>query len=193
MIFTRTELAGAVLVDIERREDSRGYFARTYCEREFAAHGLPARMVQANVSCTRRAGTLRGMHWQSAPHEEDKLVRCVRGAVWDAIVDIRAGSDTYCRWLGIELNEGNGRMLFVPKGFAHGFITLSDDAVVVYQMSEFYTPAAARGARHDDSAFGIDWPLAATDMSEKDRTWPDFVRQGAIGKVFESAQGGTHA
>ena len=177
MIFTATALAGATLIDLERREDARGYFARTYCEREFAAHGLPTRMVQANVSMTHRAGTLRGMHYQSAPHAEDKLVRCVRGAIWDAIVDIRPGSATYCRWLGVELSESNGRMLLVPKGFAHGFVALSDDAVVSYQMSEFHTPAAARGARHDDRAFRIEWPVPVTEMSESDRVWPEFIRE----------------
>jgi dTDP-4-dehydrorhamnose 3,5-epimerase len=177
MIFTATELVGATIVDLERREDARGYFARTYCEREFEAHGLPTRMVQTNVSLTRRAGTLRGMHYQSAPHQEDKLVRCAHGAIWDAIVDIRPGSATYCKWLGVELSESNGRMLLVPKGFAHGFVTLSNDAIVCYQMSQFYTPGAERGARHDDAAFGIEWPVPVTDMSEKDRSWPDFVRE----------------
>jgi dTDP-4-dehydrorhamnose 3,5-epimerase len=177
MIFRPTELAGATLVDLERHEDARGYFARAYCEREFGAHGLPTRMVQTNVSLTRRAGTLRGMHYQSMPHEEDKLVRCVRGAIWDAIVDIRPGSATYCRWLGVELSESNGRMLLVPKGFAHGFVALSDNATVLYQMSEFYTPGAERGARHDDPAFAIKWPVLATEMLEKDRAWPDFLRK----------------
>lgn len=179
MEFRPTALAGATLIELERREDARGYFARTFCEREFQAHGLPARMVQTNVSYTRRAGTLRGMHCQAAPHEEDKLVRCVHGAIWDAIVDIRPGSPTYCRWLGVELSESNGRMLLVPKGFAHGFITLTDDASVCYQMSEFHTPAAERGFRHDDPAFGIDWPVQVTQISEKDRTWPDFVREAS--------------
>jgi dTDP-4-dehydrorhamnose 3,5-epimerase len=177
MIFTFTELAGAVLIDIEPLEDARGFFARTYCEREFGAQGLPTRMVQANVSWTSRAGTLRGMHWQVAPHEEDKLVRCVRGAIWDAIVDIRPASKTYCRWLGVELTERNGRMLLVPKGFAHGFITLSDDTAVAYQMSEFHAPAAARGARHDDPAFRIEWPVPAKEIADKDRAWPDFIRE----------------
>jgi dTDP-4-dehydrorhamnose 3,5-epimerase len=177
MIFKTTELAGAALVELERREDARGFFARTYCEREFGAHGLPTRMVQASMSLTRRAGTLRGMHYQSSPHAEDKLVRCVRGAIWDAIVDIRPESATYCKWLGVELSESNGRMLLVPKGFAHGFVALSNDAAVCYQMSEFYAPEAQCGARHDDPAFGIRWPVPVTDMSEKDRAWPDFVRE----------------
>jgi dTDP-4-dehydrorhamnose 3,5-epimerase len=174
MIFTATELEGATLIDLERRIDDRGFFARTYCEREFAAHGLPARMVQSNLSFTRRAGTLRGMHFQARPHEEDKLVRCVRGAIWDAIVDIRPGSPTFCKWIGVELNEDNGRMLLVPKGFAHGFVTLTDDVAVCYQMSQFYAPGTERGARHDDPAFGIAWPVPIVHMADKDRDWPDF-------------------
>lgn len=179
MIFTKTALAGATIIDLERREDERGYFARTYCEREFAEHGLAARMVQSNVSLTRQAGTLRGMHFQAAPHAEDKLVRCARGAVWDAIVDIRPESPTYCQWIGVELSDANGRMLLVPQGFAHGFVSLTDDAVVLYQVSEFYTPGAERGARHDDPAFGIRWPIPIRAMSDKDRSWPAFVREGA--------------
>jgi dTDP-4-dehydrorhamnose 3,5-epimerase len=174
MIFTPCELAGAFLVELEPKEDARGYFSRVYCEREFLAKGLPRMAAQANVSMTRRAGTLRGMHWQHAPHEEDKLVRCVSGSVWDVIVDIRPGSPTYCRWLGVELSDSNQRMLFVPKGFAHGFLTRSDDVVVSYMMSQFHEPAAAAGARHDDPAFGIEWPGAVMDMSEKDRLWPPF-------------------
>ena len=176
MIFTATELPGATLIDPEPRADARGSFARIYCEREFEARGLPSRMVQSNVSVSHRAGTLRGMHWQAAPHQEDKLVRCVRGAIWDAIVDIRPGSPTYCRWIGIELSEANGRMLLVPKGYAHGFITLSDDTVVCYQMSEFYAPGFERGARPDDPAFGIAWPMPPDVVAEKDLAWPDFVR-----------------
>jgi dTDP-4-dehydrorhamnose 3,5-epimerase len=176
MKFTPTQLPGAVLIETQPHQDDRGWFARTYCEREFEAQGLPSRMVQANLSLTRRTGTLRGLHWQSAPHEEDKLVRCVRGAIWDAIVDIRPASPSYCKWLGVELSESNGRMLLVPRGFAHGFVTLTDDAAVHYLMSLFYAPDAARGARHDDPAFGIEWPVPVRDMSDKDRTWPDFAR-----------------
>ncbi|MCL4182255.1 MAG: dTDP-4-dehydrorhamnose 3,5-epimerase [Burkholderiaceae bacterium] len=180
MIFTKTALQGATLIDIERREDARGFFARTYCEREFAAHGLPARMVQTNMSLTRHAGTLRGMHYQASPHSEDKLVRCAHGAIWDAIVDIRPESPTYCKWIGVELSEANGRMLLVPKGFAHGFVTLTDDVMVVYQVSEFYAPDASLGARHDDPAFGIEWPVPIRSMSDKDAGWPDFVRKDGL-------------
>ena len=181
MIFTKTALAGAMIIDVERREDARGYFGRTYCEREFQANGLPARMVQANVSVTHQASTLRGMHYQLPPHAEDKLVRCVRGAIWDVIVDIRPGSPTYCQWIGIELNDFGARMLLVPKGFAHGFITLTDDAMVNYQVSEFYSPAAEGDARHDDPAFAIKWPVPILSMSDRDRSWPDFVRQEGTG------------
>jgi dTDP-4-dehydrorhamnose 3,5-epimerase len=175
MIFTATELPGATVVDLEPRRDERGQFARTWCEREFAAHGLPSRMVQGSVSVNHQAGTLRGMHFQGAPHQEDKLVRCLKGAIWDAIVDLRPESPTYCRWIGVELTESNGRMLLVPKGFAHGFITLTDDAVVSYQMSAFYEPTAERGARHDDPAFDIRWPQPVRQISDKDRSWPDFI------------------
>jgi len=182
MIFTPCELAGAFLVELEPREDARGYFSRVYCEREFVAHGLPRLAAQANVSMTRRAGTLRGMHYQRPPHEEDKLVRCVRGSIWDVIVDIRPDSPTYCRWLGVELTESNQRMLLVPKGFAHGFLTRCDDVVVTYMMSEFYAPAAAAGARYDDPVFGIEWPGPVTDMSEQDRGWPPFRAPASMRK-----------
>lgn len=174
MKFTETALQGAFLIDLERREDTRGFFARTYCEQEFARHGLPERMVQTNMSLTRQAGTVRGMHYQLAPHAEDKLVRCLQGAIWDAIVDIRPGSPTCCQWIGVALSADNGRMLLVPKGFAHGFITLTDHAVVSYQVSAFYAPGSERGARHDDPAFGIEWPVPVLDLSEKDRHWPAF-------------------
>jgi dTDP-4-dehydrorhamnose 3,5-epimerase len=178
MIFTKTELGGATIVDPERREDARGWFARVYCEKEFGANGLPTRMVQTNMSLTRARGTLRGMHYQSAPHAEDKLVRCVQGAIWDAIVDLRPESPTYRRWIGVELSEANGRMLLVPKGFAHGFVTLTTDCAVTYQVSEFYTPGAEGGLRWNDPAIGIRWPVEVTDMSDKDRNWPDFAAEG---------------
>jgi dTDP-4-dehydrorhamnose 3,5-epimerase len=177
MIFTSTPLAGATLIEPERRQDARGWFARVYCEKEFAERGLPERMVQTNLSLTRRAGTLRGMHYQAAPDAEDKLVRCARGAIWDAIVDLRPESPTYCHWWGVELSEDNGRMLLVPKGFAHGFVSLSDDAAVTYQVSAFYTPASERGVRFDDPAFGIEWPRPILDLSDKDRQWPDYRKE----------------
>ena len=183
MRFSETRLRGAFVIDTERREDARGYFARLYCEEEFQRQGLPSRMVQTSMSLTRKANTLRGMHYQLEPHAEDKLVRCTRGAIWDAIVDIRPQSPTFCQWLGVELTEESGRMLLVPKGFAHGFVTLTDDAAVAYQMSTAYAPQASRGARHDDPAFGIQWPVPVADMSEKDRTWPDFSTHSLLEEI----------
>ena len=172
MHITATRLSGATLIEPERLSDDRGWFARIYCEREFAAHGLPSRMVQTNRSLTRRAGTLRGMHYQLPPHGEDKLVRCEHGAIWDAIVDLRPDSSTYGQWLGVELSEDNARMLLVPRGFAHGFVTLTDNVAVSYQVSNFYTPGAERGARYDDEAFGIEWPIPIRHLSGKDAAWP---------------------
>jgi dTDP-4-dehydrorhamnose 3,5-epimerase len=185
MKFTETRLPGAYIIDIEPREDSRGHFARLFCADEFRAQGLPTTLVQASMSFTRRAGTLRGMHWQAAPHEEDKLVRCMRGAIWDAIVDLRPRSPTFCQWIGVELSEENGRMLLVPKGFAHGFVTLTDDAAAHYQMTTAYAPQAERGARHDDPAFGIEWPVPIRDISDKDRHWPAFDASAARATVQE--------
>ena len=177
MIITPTHLPGASLIEVERREDSRGHFARVYCEQEFQAQGLPARVAQTNRSVTLRRGTLRGMHYQLAPHCEDKLVRCERGAIWDCIIDLRPASATCGQWLGVELSETNGRMLLVPKGFAHGFVTLTDDVAVSYQVSEFYTPGAERGIRYDDPAFGIEWPCPILSLSDKDAAWPAYVRE----------------
>ena len=180
MIFIPTRLPGACVIELEKREDSRGHFARVYCEREFAAHGLSTHVAQTNRSVTRHQGTLRGMHYQLPPHAEDKLVRCERGAIWDCIIDLRPHSPTCGQWLGVELSEANGRMLLVPKGFAHGFLTLVDDVAVTYQVSEFYTPGAERGLRYDDSAFGIEWPAAILHVSDKDAAWPDFVRDTSV-------------
>lgn len=177
MNFLPTGLPGATLIELEPREDSRGHFARVYCEREFLAHGLPTRVAQANRSVTREQGTLRGMHYQLTPHAEDKLVRCERGAIWDCIIDLRPHSATYCQWVGVELSEANGRMLLVPAGFAHGFVTLSENVAVSYQVSAFYTPGAERGVRFDDPAFGIAWPCAVRHLSDKDAAWPAYVRE----------------
>ena len=177
MIFIPTRLGGATVVEPERHDDERGHFARIFCEREFASHGLPTRVAQANRSLTRREGTLRGMHYQLAPHAEDKLVRCERGSIWDCIIDLRPASPTYCQWLGVELSEANGRMLLVPQGFAHGFLTLSDDVAVSYQVSAFYTPGAERGVRFDDAVFGIAWPAPVRHLSAKDAAWPAYVRE----------------
>lgn len=175
MRFDRTELCDAWLIEPEPAHDERGFFARTFCVREFADHGLTATFVQHSTSQSKARGTLRGMHFQRAPHTEVKLVRCLKGSIWDVIIDLRPNSPTYRRWQGFELTAGNHRQLYVPEGFAHGFQSLSSHAEVGYLISAFYASAAASGVRHDDPAFAIDWPLPVTAMSEKDRTWPDFV------------------
>ena len=175
MIFSPTPLPGAWLVDVERHEDARGFFARTWCRREFEAHGLNARLVQCSMSRNRRRGTLRGMHWQAAPHAEVKLVRCSRGAIFDVIIDLRPGSPTRARHYAAELTAENGRALYIPEGFAHGFVTLVDDSDVVYQMSEYYEPSAGRGVRWNDPAFGIAWPIADPILHERDAHYPDYV------------------
>jgi dTDP-4-dehydrorhamnose 3,5-epimerase len=172
LIFTPTPLAGLLVIDLERREDERGFFARSFCQDEFASHGLNARVVQCNVSFNARQGTLRGMHYQAPPHEEAKVVRCTRGAIWDVAVDLREHSATRWRWHGVELTADNRRALYVPEGFAHGFQTLTDDSEVLYQMSESYHADLARGVRWDDPRFGIRWPLPAPILSERDRTYP---------------------
>ncbi|KAB8143559.1 dTDP-4-dehydrorhamnose 3,5-epimerase [Chloroflexia bacterium SDU3-3] len=177
MIFTETKLQGAFIIDLEQRADERGFFARSFCAREFADHGMNPHVVNTNVSHSARRGTLRGMHFQRAPHAEAKLVRCTRGAIYDVIIDLRAGSPTLGQWLGVELTAANYRQLYVPEGFAHGFQTLEDEADVVYQVSEFYTPGAEGGLRYDDPAFGIRWPLPISVISPKDAAWPDFTRE----------------
>ena len=176
MIITATDLPGACFVDIEALEDERGFFARSWCRDTFARHGLETELVQCNLSGNRRKGTLRGMHYQQDPHAEVKLVRCVRGSIYDVIVDIRPDSPTYCRWLGVELNESNRRGLYIPRGMAHGFLTLSDDTEVFYQMSSHYVPESAAGIRWDDPAIGIDWPDVPRCMSERDRQFADFSK-----------------
>ena len=175
MIFTRTAIDGVLVIDIEPRGDERGFFARTYCRREFEEHGLNPDIAQCNVSLSRRAGTVRGMHLQLPPHAEAKLVRCSRGALWDVALDLRPESSTYLHWVGFELSEENRRMMYVPEGCAHGFQTLADDTETVYQMSAAYVPEAQAGVRWDDPAFGIEWPTAVErTISERDASWPDY-------------------
>ena len=176
LIFTETALAGAFVIEPERREDARGFFARVWCAREFAAHGLETRVSQCSISLNARRGTLRGMHYQVPPHEEVKLVRCTRGALYDVIIDLRPGSPTFTRHVAVELTADNRRMLYIPHGFAHGFQTLEDDTEILYQMSEFYAPGAARGVRWNDATFGIAWPIASPTMLERDRSYADFRR-----------------
>ncbi|GIX15429.1 MAG: dTDP-4-dehydrorhamnose 3,5-epimerase [Paracoccaceae bacterium] len=172
MIFTETHLKGAFIIDLEERRDHRGFFARTFCAREFEAHGLKPVVAQANLSFNHRRGTLRGLHFQRPPAAETKLVRCTAGAIHDVIVDLRPESPTYLQHVGVELSAANRRALYVPEMFAHGYITLTDGAEVIYQVGEFYTPGAEGGLRWDDPALGIDWPVAVEVISEKDAAWP---------------------
>jgi dTDP-4-dehydrorhamnose 3,5-epimerase len=175
MIFTPARLAGAYLVDLEPRRDERGFFARTWCQEEFEAQGLSGRLVQCNLSYNHCAGTLRGLHYQAEPFAEAKLVRCTRGALWDVILDLRPESPTCGQWLGVELTAEDRRQLYVPEGFAHGFITLQDEVEAAYQVSQAYTPGMERGIRWDDPAFQIQWPVPVRVISEKDAGWPDFA------------------
>jgi len=174
MIFSDTGLPGAVVIELERIADDRGFFARSWCSREFEERGLNGRLVQCNVSRNRARGTLRGMHYQAAPHEEAKLVRCTMGAVYDVIVDVRPESGTYLRSFGAELTAENHRALYVPEGFAHGFLTLTDESEVFYQMSQFYAPESARGLRWNDPLLTIDWPGPVVVIADRDRLYPDF-------------------
>lgn len=177
MIFQETSLAGAFLVDLKRLEDERGFFARSFCQDEFEAHGLNPCVAQCNVSFNKHAGTLRGMHFQLAPHAEAKLVRCTMGAVYDVIVDLRADSPTFRQWVGVALSAENRRAIYIPEGFAHGAQTLADNSELFYQMSTAYHGPSASGVRWDDPAFGIQWPdppATGRIIVERDRNWPDF-------------------
>jgi len=175
MIFNETKLPGAFIIDVQRIEDDRGFFSRSFCRDEFAGRGLNPDVAQCNISFNRDAGTLRGMHYQSTPHAEDKLIRCTRGKLYDVIVDLRRESVTFRQWIALELTEENRLMLYVPKGCAHGFQTLEDNTEVFYQMSEFYHPESAHGVRWNDPAFGIQWPAGVpVIISERDRSWPDY-------------------
>ena len=174
MMFNPTPLAGACTIELEKRGDDRGFFARLFCEREFAQAGLETHFVQINNSLSAKRGTLRGLHYQLPPAGEVKVVRCVRGALWDVILDLRAGSPTFGKWFGAELSAENRRMMYVPRGFAHGFVTLADDTEAVYLVSAFYSPENERGVRFDDPAHAIAWPIGPEEISEKDRNWPDL-------------------
>ncbi len=174
MIFAETALRGVYRIEPERREDERGFFARVWCRREFEERGLRPAIAQINVAFSPKRGTLRGLHFQLAPRQEVKVVRCTRGALLDVVVDLRTDSPTYRRWVGVELTAENGCMVYVPEGCAHGYQTLADDTELCYQTSEPYAPELARGIRYDDAAFGIAWPLPVTSISEADRSWPDY-------------------
>jgi dTDP-4-dehydrorhamnose 3,5-epimerase len=176
MTFEETRLSGAFVIDLERREDGRGFFARTWCANELGEHGLNTRLVQANMSWNPRQGTLRGMHFQHPPHAEAKVVRCTHGAIHDVIIDLRPESPTYKQWIGVDLTAENRRALYVPEGFAHGFQTLVPDCEVHYLVTEFYTPESEGGVRWNDPAFAIQWPDPENAfLSDKDAAWPDFT------------------
>jgi dTDP-4-dehydrorhamnose 3,5-epimerase len=195
MIFVETELKGAFVIELERREDNRGFFARAFCQKEFDAHGLKPTIAQANVASNRLKGTLRGMHFQYPPAAETKLVRCTRGAILDIIVDLRPESPTYLRHVAVELSEDNQRALYVPERFAHGYQVLRDNTDTSYQVGEFYTPGAEGGLRYDDPALGLHWPLPVTVISDKDREWalmdkvgPEVVRRMSAHLLTEVAR-----
>jgi dTDP-4-dehydrorhamnose 3,5-epimerase len=174
MIFKETAVKDAFVIEIEKRTDDRGFFARTWCKNEFEKHGLNTNLVQVNIAYNKKRGTLRGMHYQIAPYAETKLIRCTKGAIYDVIIDIRKNSSTYKQWIGVELTEDNYKMLYVPEGFAHGYLTIKDQTEVIYQVSQFYAPNSEQGIRWDDPSFNIKWP--ETDeriISEKDRNWTD--------------------
>ncbi len=173
MIFSPTNLSGVLVVEMEKREDARGYFARAWCEKEFSAHHLP-KFVQTNMSMCRQKGTIRGLHYQAAPHGEAKYMRCIRGAIYDVSVDVRPDSPTFKKWFGVELTTENRKAIFVPEGLAHAYQALTDDAEVIYSASAFYAPGFERGLRWNDPAFNIEWPIREAIVSDKDAKWPDF-------------------
>lgn len=175
MQFTETKLKGAFVIEPRLLEDPRGFFTRTWSRREFLEAGCDPEFVECNVSYNHRAGTLRGMHWQAAPYGQVKMVRCTMGALWDVIIDLRPGSATFAQWFAVELSARNRRQLYIPVGFAHGFVTLADETEVFYQMGGTFNAASARGARWDDPAFGIEWPREVGVIIERDRTYPDFT------------------
>lgn len=175
MIFTETNLKGAFIIEPQRLEDDRGFFARTWCQEEFEAYGLRPRWVQSNISFNKHRGTLRGMHYQAPPHQEVKLIRCTAGVIYDVIIDLRPASATFKHYASVTLTAENCTMLYAPEGFAHGFLTLEDNTEIFYQMSAFYAPECARGVRWNDPAFGIHWPSAVKVISERDRGYPDFI------------------
>lgn len=179
MTFTETKL-GAYLIDPEPIGDERGFFARMMCREEFAEHGLEMDVVQANISYSAHRGTLRGLHYQEPPHAEVKMIRCTRGAVFDVVVDVRPDSPTYLEWEAAELTAENRRMMYVPKGFAHGFLTLADDTEVLYPVTAAYAPDSERGLRYDDPALGIDWPIEVEVISEKDQSWADAAPASSV-------------
>lgn len=184
MIVTATRIADARLIELEPYHDERGFFARTWCRRELSEHGLEVEIAQESLSFNHRRATLRGLHFQRPPHDEAKIVRCIRGALFDVIVDLRPDSPTYLQWEGFHLDSENRRAVYVPRGFAHGFQTLAGNTEVLYQISTFHAPGAADGVRYDDPAFGIRWPLPISVISQRDLAWPDFHRDGVAAPAW---------
>ncbi len=174
MIFTETILKNAYVIELEKREDHRGFFARTWDKKEFEEHNLNSNLVQCNVSFSKKCGTLRGMHYQKKPFEESKVIRCVKGKIFDVIIDLRSSSSTFKKWFGVELTEENYKMLYVPEGFAHGFQSLEDNSEIIYQVSEFYTPNSELGIHWNDPSFNITWPIEEKIITEKDNSWKLF-------------------
>lgn len=175
MIFTETKLKDAYIIELEKKEDNRGFFARSFCQEEFTRNGLNSRVAQCNISYNEKKGTLRGMHYQVSPYEETKLVICMKGSIYDAIIDLRKNSSSYCQWFAIRLASDNYKMLYVPRGFAHGFQTLENHSVVLYMVSEFYHQECEKGVRWDDPLFQIKWPHDERTISVKDQQHPDFI------------------
>jgi dTDP-4-dehydrorhamnose 3,5-epimerase len=180
LIFNETKLPGAFAIDLVIKEDDRGFFARTWCRDEFERRGLNYSLVQCNTSYNRKKGTLRGLHYQSAPHQEAKLVRCTQGSIYDVVVDLRPDSATFAQWIAVELTSQNRRLLYVPEGCAHGFQTLQDHTEVFYQMSEFFAPESARGIRWNDPLFQIEWPFADRIISQRDQGYADYVDSNVV-------------
>jgi len=174
MIFTKTKIAGCYIIDLELHEDNRGVFARLFCEDEFRSQGLDPSIAQINTAQSLYAGTLRGMHYQTAPHSDTKLVKCLRGAIFDVCLDLRPDSPTFCEWVSVELSDENRRMLFLPAGTAHGYQTISDATEIMYTTNQDYAPQSATGVRYNDKRFKIRWPGEVTSISEADRSWPDY-------------------
>ena len=175
MVIKNSDIKDAFIIEIDKKEDDRGFFSRAWCAREFQARGLNLSVVQANISFTKKKGTIRGMHYQVAPHAEVKVVRCTKGGIYDVIVDLRPASRTHKKWIGTVLTSDSHIMLYVPEGCAHGFQSLEDDTEVSYLISEYYSPEAERGVRYDDPAFEIRWPTEVKSISEKDKGWPDYL------------------
>jgi dTDP-4-dehydrorhamnose 3,5-epimerase len=174
MLFTETRLKGAFIIQLEKRGDERGFFARTFCQKEFSDHDLNPQLSQANLAYSRFKGTLRGMHYQAMPHAEAKLVRCTKGAIFDVAVDLRPDSATYRQWFGVTLSGDNYKMFYIPEEFAHGYMTIEDHCELTYMVSAFYEPHAERGVRWDDPAFNIKWPFSPKVISDKDKKWADY-------------------